>query len=170
MPASCCRARARAPRAVVGASACLGTWVLAGHARVRGFTSGVVDGCVRGRVGASGKPATSAGLWLIGQSETGCKRVCQLRSLIPQPGLKLSVVRCGLPRLVLALGCCCQPWRSVRRATVPPLAIAAPVHWNRNPRLQGCSTMPPVTACSPACRQLKDCCAILPGIFPPQYA
>ena len=46
----------------------------------------------------------------------------------------LSVARCGLRRLVLALGCCCQLWCSVLRIIVFPLAIDTLVHWNKNSR------------------------------------
>ena len=69
----------------------------------------------------------------------------------------LSVARCGLLRLVLALGCCCQLWRSVLRIIVFPLAIAALVHWNKNSRFaRVLHSAPPVTARSSARRRLKN--------------
>ena len=66
----------------------------------------------------------------------------------------LGVARCRLPRLVLALGCCCQLWRSVLRTIVPPLAIATLVHWKKNSRFARVLHSVPLAATGTGCRPL----------------
>ena len=72
----------------------------------------------------AGTLATSAGLWLLRRSETGYKRTCHLRRLIPQPGLEcftvwLTTLAVGAGLLLPALG---QYARDVKAARLTGLA------------------------------------------------